>query len=220
MKKSSEKHVYLVEDDLELSMALKMTLETEGFICHDCFTKEEFFQKFEQNNSEKQKNSSSIILDIKLGNVSGLDIFGSIHADFKYMTYPVIFLTGHGDISLATYSLKNGAFDFLTKPVSEKRLLETINLSMVESQKRIDDKNFIESWIDRKTKLTEKETDTMYLICSGNTNKEISSKMGNSVRTVELHRARIFEKLKFSSAVELASNYEKYVNLKLKYNVK
>ena len=139
---------------------------------------------------------------------------------FDYLIYPVIFLTGHGDINLATYSLKNGAFDFLTKPFSESRLLKAIELSMAESQNRIRDKDFIETWRKNESKLTEKETETMHLICAGNANKEISNKMGNSVRTVELHRARIFEKLGFTSAVELASKYEKFINLKNKYNVR
>ena len=215
----NQKHLFLVEDDPELSNALYVLLSEQNFICHKCFNKNELFIKIKENVFDNKNSLAVLILDIRLKNENGMDIFKEINTIAEYLRFPVIFLTGHGDINLATVALKNGAFDFITKPASGDTLLETINLAFVEATNRQTAILFFEDWKEKRGMLTQKELEVMEMLCLGKSNKEISIKLGNSVRTIELHRARVFDKLQINSAVELAANNEKFNNMKLRFNV-
>ena len=219
MNKKIKKHIYLVEDDEDLSDALRMTLEHEKYICHSFHSKTDFFEAIDRGLNNSSKSLETLILDINLGKDSGIEVFNSLKNNIKYLAIPIIFLTGHGDIYLAKSTIKNGAFDFLSKPISEQDLIKTVEVSMKEALKRKEIKRFLEEWKEKEQSLTEKELEVMLHICKGNSNKEISEIMGNSIRTIELHRSRIFEKFKLSSAVELASKSEKFSILVEKYNV-
>ncbi len=219
MGKELQKNVYVVEDDKDLSEAICMTLEHEKYLCHPCFSKSEFLETLDKTFDNLQDNISTLILDINLGKDSGIEIFDMLKNDIRYFAIPIIFLTGHGDIFLAKSTIQNGAFDFLSKPILEEELIKTIQLGMTEAIKRNQIKIFLEGWTEKYKTLTEKESEVMTLICKGHSNKGISEIMGNSIRTIELHRSRIFEKFKLSSAVELASNSERFIMLAEKYNV-
>lgn len=219
MNKKLQKHIYLLEDDEDLSEALRMTLEHEKYICHAFHSTLDFFEAIDTSLDNSTESIETLILDINLGKESGIEVFNTLKNKIKYLAIPVIFLTGHGDIYLAKSTIQNGAFDFLSKPISEQDLIETVELSMNEALKRKEIKKFLEEWKEKEQTLTEKESEVMLNICKGNSNKEISEIMGNSIRTIELHRSRIFEKFKVGSAVELASNSEKFTFLAEKYNV-
>ncbi|MDA9815829.1 response regulator [Alphaproteobacteria bacterium] len=219
MNKKLQKHIYLLEDDEDLSEALSMTLEHEKYICHAFHSTLDFFEAIDTSLDNSTESIETLILDINLGKESGIEVFNALKNKIKYLAIPIIFLTGHGDIYLAKSTIQNGAFDFLSKPISEQDLMETVELSMKEALKRKEIKKFLEEWKEKEQKLTEKESEVMLNICKGNSNKEISEIMGNSIRTIELHRSRIFDKFKVSSAVELASNSEKFIILVEKYNV-
>jgi two-component system response regulator DctR len=219
MNKNLQKHIYLLEDDEDLSEALRMTLEYEKYICHTFHSSLDFFEVIDTSLDNSTESIESLILDINLGKESGIEVFNALKNKIKYLAIPIIFLTGHGDIYLAKSTIQNGAFDFLSKPISEQDLIKTVELSMNEALKRKEIKKFLEEWKEKEQTLTEKESEVMLNICKGNSNKEISEIMGNSIRTIELHRSRIFDKFKVSSAVELASNSEKFSILVEKYNV-
>jgi two-component system response regulator DctR len=126
---------------------------------------------------------------------------------------PVIFLTGHGDLEMAVDCLKKGAFDFLTKPYKSEELLETLRSSLKESDFRIEQQNYVSQFEEKLNSLTSRERELVEPISSGLSNKEIALNFENSIRTIELHRARVFEKLEVQSAVELAKIIERFNTL-------
>ena len=114
---------------------------------------------------------------------------------------------------MAVETVRDGAFDFLTKPFEPEKLLDIIERATKRSAKLIVAFEFISGCTIRLAKLTDKELEVMKYIVKGNTNKEISETLENSTRTIELHRSRIFEKMGVSSATELATLTERYDNL-------
>jgi two-component system response regulator DctR len=119
--------------------------------------------------------------------------------------WPVIFLTGHADVPTAVDSVKRGAFDFCEKPFSDNALVDRIEQALVLSQERLITRTqqvFLQS---RLSELTERERDVMRLVVEGLPNKLIADQLDISVRTVEVHRSRVFDKMEVKSAVELAN---------------
>ena len=118
---------------------------------------------------------------------------------------PVIFLTGHGDVPTAVAAVKRGAFDFVEKPFSDNALVDRIEQALQRSDGAIRARLRRESVAQRLAELTERERDVMHLVIDGRPNKLIADDLDISVRTVEVHRARVFEKMEVKSAVELAN---------------
>lgn len=145
-----------------------------------------------------------MLLDIRLGSgPSGLSVFDEISALGLTARVPVVFMTGHGDLETAVDVMRSGAFDFVTKPFSTPELMKKIESALVASaaaNKHAKQEQKIQALTEQ---LTDKESEVMRLMIAGKTNREIAEICGNSTRTVELHRARIFDKLEVSNAVEL-----------------
>ncbi|MEY3078100.1 MAG: Transcriptional regulatory protein TdiR, partial [Pseudomonadota bacterium] len=120
-------------------------------------------------------------------------------------TWPVIFLTGHADLPTAVDSVKRGAFDFCEKPFSDNALVDRVEQALVLSNERLADHLQTAGLVSRLQDLTDRERDVMQLVVAGLPNKLIASQLDISVRTVEVHRSRVFEKMDVKSAVELAN---------------
>ena len=118
---------------------------------------------------------------------------------------PVIFLTGHGDVPTAVSAVKRGAFDFVEKPFADNALVDRIELALKRSEAAIRARLQRTAMQGRVAELTERERDVMRLVIEGRPNKLIADELQISVRTVEVHRARVFEKMEVRSAVELAN---------------
>jgi two-component system response regulator DctR len=118
---------------------------------------------------------------------------------------PVIFLTGHADVPTAVDAVKRGAFDFCEKPFSDNALVDRIEQALGASLRALEVQRVRRSLADRIAELTERERDVMRLVVEGLPNKLIADQLAISVRTVEVHRARVFEKMDVKSAVELAN---------------
>jgi two-component system response regulator DctR len=118
---------------------------------------------------------------------------------------PVIFLTGHADVSTAVDLVKRGAFDFCEKPFSDNALVDRIEHALGASLRSIERKQAERRLSGRISELTEREREVMRLVVEGLPNKLIADQLSISVRTVEVHRARLFEKMEVRSAVELAN---------------
>jgi two-component system response regulator DctR len=119
--------------------------------------------------------------------------------------WPVIFLTGHADVPTAVDSVKRGAFDFCEKPFSDNALVDRIEQALHLSQERLTARKEQPRLQSRLLELTERERDVMHLVVEGLPNKLIADQLDISVRTVEVHRARVFDKMEVKSAVELAN---------------
>jgi len=120
-------------------------------------------------------------------------------------TMPVIFLTGHADVPTAVDLVKRGAFDFCEKPFSDNALVDRIEQALGASLRAVERQREHSRLSARMTELTDRERDVMRLVVEGVPNKLIADQLAISVRTVEVHRARIFEKMDVKSAVELAN---------------
>jgi two-component system response regulator DctR len=118
---------------------------------------------------------------------------------------PVIFLTGHADVPTAVDSVKRGAFDFCEKPFSDNALVDRIEQALNRSSQTLQSLRTKQSLQHNLADLTERERDVMHLVVEGLPNKLIADQLDISVRTVEVHRARVFDKMNVKSAVELAN---------------
>lgn len=207
--------VYIIEDDTPLANALSLMLGSVGFE-HQAFGSGEAFMSSEclqQATSKKsllEPQPTVILLDIRLKTMSGIEVFYELRKRSLTARWPVIFLTGHGDMETAIRVLKEGAYDFLTKPFDSESLIEKIGQAGAESEKKIASMLFLRDFDLLLLELTDKEREVMARIVRGETNKEIADELGNSSRTVEVHRAKIFDKLKVTNAVELSRLVERY----------
>jgi len=146
-----------------------------------------------------------LLLDVRMPGTSGLALFGKIVAVGLHEVMPVIFLTGHADVPTAVATVKRGAFDFCEKPFSDNQLVDRVQAALELSARHLQDCRERHRLQDRLAELTERERDVMRLVVEGLPNKLIADQLAISVRTVEVHRARVFDKMQVKSAVELAN---------------
>jgi two-component system response regulator DctR len=151
------------------------------------------------------RQAGCILLDVRMPGMSGLALFEQLQASDIAQAWPVIFLTGHADVPTAVDSVKRGAFDFCEKPFSDNALVDRVEQALLLSNERLiarTQQAFLQS---RLGELTERERDVMRLVVEGLPNKLIADQLDISVRTVEVHRSRVFDKMEVKSAVELAN---------------
>ena len=143
-----------------------------------------------------------VVLDVGLPDIDGLEVCRRIRAT---STLPVIFLTGHGDVPTAVAAVKRGAFDFVEKPFSDNALVDRVVQALEVSGQAILRRRGRRALQRALADLTEREREVMERVVAGLANKLIADALDISVRTVEVHRARMFEKMNVRSAVELAN---------------
>lgn len=141
-----------------------------------------------------------ILLDIRMPGLSGLALFDVLAARGIAPRMPVIFLTGHGDVPMAVDALKRGAFDFFEKPFNDNKLMDRVQEALAASRQA----GAATAVLARLSTLSVREKEVLDLILEGKMNKVIADKLGISMRTVEVHRAHIFDKMNVKTAVELA----------------
>lgn len=141
-----------------------------------------------------------VLLDVRMPDVSGAALFDTLIARGLTRRLPVIFLTGHGDVPMAVDTLKRGAFDFFEKPFNDNKLIDRVQEALTASQ-QAGAEDEIHS---RLATLSIREREVLDLILVGKMNKVIADELGISMRTVEVHRAHIFDKMNVKTAVELA----------------
>lgn len=141
-----------------------------------------------------------ILMDVQMPGASGLDLFAKLAALELTERMPVIFLTGHGEVSMAVDLLKRGAFDFFEKLFDYNKLLARIQEGLAASKKRA----IMAKIQARSATLSKREHEVLQLIFNGNVNTKIAGKLNISTRTIEAHRARIFKKMKVKTALELS----------------
>lgn len=141
-----------------------------------------------------------ILLDVRMPQISGVALFDLLDARKLTRRLPVIFLTGHGDVPMAVDSLKRGAFDFFEKPFNDNKLMDRVQEALAASQQA----GATAAVEARLAGLSAREREVLDLILDGKMNKVIADQLGISMRTVEVHRAHIFDKMNVKTAVELA----------------
>jgi len=188
--------VHVVDDDAAIRDSLCWLLRSRGLPAHHWDSGESFLAGFVEDSAR------CIVLDVRMEAVSGVEVFDQLRA--RGCQVPVIFLTGHGDVPLAVSALKNGAFDFVEKPFNDNQLVDRVIAAMALYEVRRREKSAETEVAVRLSQLTERERQVMERVLAGELNKQIADALDIAIRTVEVHRARVFEKLGVRSAVELA----------------
>ncbi len=202
MIKPVDSLVYIVDDDASVREALGWLLRSRRHL-HEAFANAEDFWALIQGAAPRQ--SCCVLLDVRMPGMSGLALFDKLMNLPWANSLPVIFLTGHADVPTAVDAVKRGAFDFCEKPFSDNALVDRVEQALAASHTALAlqlDRKLME---ERIAELTERERDVMRLVTQGLPNKLIADELQISVRTVEVHRARVFDKMGVKSAVELAN---------------
>jgi two-component system response regulator DctR len=187
---------FLVDDDDAIRDALAWLLRSRGVASQAWSSAEAFLADY------RPDLNGCLVLDIRMSGMSGLELFDQLLA--LGCTMPAIFLTGHGDVPLAVQSLKKGAFDFIEKPCNDNELVDRVIAALRLDQEQRQHAASTASIETRLRSLTNREREVMDRILAGQYNKVIAADLNIAMRTVEVHRARIFEKMAVKSAVELA----------------
>lgn len=188
---------HLVDDDEAIRDALAWLLQSRG-LPHACYDSAESFLA-----AWKPETSGCVVLDMRMSGMTGLDCFDRLCQ--LGSTLPVIFLTGHGDVPLAVATLKKGAFDFFEKPLNDNDLATRIEEALAHDARQRAANATVDSVKSLISKLTTRERQIMELVLAGKYNKVIADELNISMRTVEVHRANLFEKMQVKTAVELAN---------------
>ena len=188
--------VYLIDDDQAVVSALKLLLETVGMEAVAYTDPQAFLSQL------PSISQGCIVLDIRMPSISGLRLqerLGELGCE-----WPVIIITGHGDIDACRKAFKHGAVDFLSKPIDEQDLIDAVQKASVMLEKAQAEAAERAEAADLLGRLTAREREVLELITKGFTSREIAETLGLSPRTVETHRAHIVEKMGTNSVVELA----------------
>lgn len=197
--------VYLVDDEVVVRDALAWLLRSRRIVS-EAFRSADDFELMRSSLSVDWPHAAScLLLDVRMPGLSGLGLFDRLLQAGLAGTLPVIFLTGHGDVPTAVAAVQRGAFDFFEKPFSDNRLVDRIEQALAASAEAIARRDGHARAARALAELTERESEVMRLIVAGRPNKLIADELDISVRTVEVHRARIFDKMHVKSAVELAN---------------
>jgi two-component system, LuxR family, response regulator DctR len=199
--------VYLVDDEPVVRDALAWLLRSRRLLSEG-FAQAEAFEAFLATRDLAggwPDSPSCLLLDVRMPGVSGLVLFERLVERGLIATLPVIFLTCHGDVPTAVAAVKRGAFDFVEKPFSDNALVDRVVQALELSAQAIVKRRHQRSLVLAQADLTEREREVMDRVIAGLANKLIADDLGISVRTVEVHRARMFEKMNVRSAVELAN---------------
>jgi two-component system response regulator DctR len=195
--------VFIVDDDASVREALAWLLRSRHLLSEAYGGAEEFDEMLARGWVPSQP--CCLLLDVRMPGMSGLALFEKLVQRGMTDVLPVIFLTGHADVPTAVDMVKRGAFDFCEKPFSDNALVDRIELALQRSQQVLEARRAKSAVQARLAELTDRERDVMRLVVEGLPNKLIADQLDISVRTVEVHRARVFDKMEVKSAVELAN---------------
>lgn len=202
--------VFIVDDDASVREGMAWLLRTRRLLSEAHSSAEAFLQMLAQASpgwgpSGLPMQAGCILLDVRMPGMSGLALFEQLLESGLAQAWPVIFLTGHADVPTAVDSVKRGAFDFCEKPFSDNALVDRIEQALAQSQQQLARRMQKSLRQQQLQELTERERDVMRLVIEGLPNKLIADQLDISVRTVEVHRSRVFDKMDVKSAVELAN---------------
>jgi two-component system response regulator DctR len=203
MEPVSDALVYIVDDDAGVREALAWLLRSRRLLS-ESFDSAEAFDAMRQARPAPHQ-PCCLLLDVRMPGMSGLALFDLLLVRGDLAAMPVIFLTGHADVPTAVDAVKRGAFDFYEKPFSDNALVDRIEQALAQSAAHLEQLRQRSSLQVRLHDLTERERDVMDLVVAGLPNKLIADQLDICVRTVEVHRSRVFDKMQVKSAVELAN---------------
>jgi len=194
-EKNLKSIVYIVDDDQAIRHAMGLLLKSVG-LQHQVFESADDFLEHHTGN-----NDGCLVLDIRMPGLSGLELQQKLTEMGSAL--PIIFITGHGDIPMAVDAMQKGAFDFIQKPFRDQELLDRISEALSTARKREAEREHKLEVQDRIATLTKREHEVLDLVVTGKPNKIIAHELGVSQRTIEIHRARVMDKMRAKSLAQL-----------------
>lgn len=197
MTKSTEQKstVFIVDDDQAIRHAMEFLMRSVG-LDHEIFhSADDFLASF------ADEKPGCLVLDIRMPGLGGLELQEKLIE--MGSTLPIIFITGHGDVPMAVDAMQKGAIDFIQKPFRDQDLLDRIGEALKTDQERRTERQEHAEVQTRIDRLTKREHEVLDLVVTGKPNKVIAYELGVSQRTVEIHRARVMEKMQARSLADL-----------------
>lgn len=187
--------VVVVDDDEAVRGAMRLLLKSVGLAAVTHATADEFLAAFDP------QQPGCLILDVRMPGMSGLELQHQLN--LRGAIVPVIFITGHGDVPMAVEAMQHGAFDFLQKPFRDQDLIERVQRALEKDRHTREQLRHTDLIRERFASLTPREREVMILMSQGKPNKVMAADLGVSQRTVEIHRARVMEKMEARSLAQL-----------------
>jgi RNA polymerase sigma factor (sigma-70 family) len=192
---------FVIDDDAMVRDAVADLLRSVGLGVQAFGSTQEFLQ------SKRPNAPGCIVLDVRLPGASGLEFQRTLTE--SNIQLPVIFITGHGDISMSVRAMKSGAIEFLTKPLREQELLDAVQAGIERDRARRQQAQLVAELQERLNSLTSREREVLSLVITGRPNKQIGHELGLSEMTVKVHRSQIMRKMRAKSLVELVRMADK-----------
>lgn len=187
--------VFIVDDDAAIRFAMQALMDSVD-VKHEIFASgDEFLAKVDDH------RPGCLVLDIRMPGLGGLELQEELLR--RGNTLPIIFITGHGDVPMAVEAMQKGAVDFIQKPFRDQDLLDRIREALSTDRKRRQEQEQHDEVESRLSRLTNREREVFDLVVTGKPNKVIAYELGVSQRTVEIHRARVMEKMRARSLADL-----------------
>ena len=193
---NTEATIFIIDDDPAIRDSLTLMVVQEGFTVSTFESAEVFLEHFQA------ERFGCAIVDIRMSGMDGMQLQEMLTK--HHIQLPIIFLTGHGDIPMSVRAIRAGAIDFLTKPVTREKLMASVRLALIESEKILTERANHQNVQSRLAELTERERDVMALAVQGHSNKEIARQLGISHRTVEIHKSKVMHKTGATNLLDLA----------------
>lgn len=180
--------IHVVDDDPAVRDSLRMLLEAAGYAVQAYPDAESFIAE-----GMKGHGPGCVVADVRMPGLSGLDLLRILQD--RDIDLPLIVITGHADVSMAVQALKEGAADFIEKPFDEAVFRAAVTKALARSERAWVDRRRLDGIEQHANSLTPREYQVMVLVAQGLSNKAAAVELGISVRTVEIHRARVMEKM-------------------------
>ena len=190
--------LHIVDDEAVVRDALTWLATSRGIASRAYEGALQFLQQVDSGDFDA--GGDCVLLDVRMPDMNGVAVFDQLIGRGLLPRLPVIFLTGHGDVPMAVDSLKRGAFDFFEKPFNDNQLMDRVDQALAASRAAAAS----DQVRMRLATLSAREREVLDLILAGKMNKVVADELGISMRTVEVHRAHIFDKMQVKTAVELA----------------
>ena len=187
--------VYVVDDNENICKSLTHLIDAVGYNVKVFSSAQEFLDSYDS------AEPGCLVLDVRMPGMSGLGLQEKL-AEYRDCL-PIIFITGHADVATATEAFKSGAVDFIEKPFSDQKLLDSINKAIEASLEHYSNQIEVADIQERMDALTPRERQILEGVVDGKTNKMIALELGLSPKTVDFHRCNIMEKMGVNSAVQL-----------------
>src|SRR5579871_2592001 len=193
--KAPQTTVFVIDDDEAVRNALRLLLKSVGLPVRTFVSAQEFLPSYDV------RQPGCLVLDIRMPGMSGLELQEQL--TLRGATIPVIFITGHGDIPMAVEAMQHGAFDFLQKPFRDQDLLDRLQRALERDRTLRARFSAVDQIRERWQTLTPREREVLELMIAGKANKVMAGDLQVSQRTIEIHRARVMEKMQADSLAAL-----------------